>query len=157
MAIRMVAASAANFNAMPRPATVLVGGDRKPWPWRSSRRSLGQDTTGEVLGIDRGGGIGTKGGGTGEIDFLSTDYYPDKYFVGYLCESWDIKNPTTYVFHLRQGVKFHDGSDFNAEACAWNMNEQIAGKAAQFALWDSVKVIDNYTILLKLKNGRTTF
>src|SRR5262245_42709645 len=32
-----------------------------------------------------------------------------------LAERWDAPNPTTYVFHLRPGVKFHDGGEFTAE------------------------------------------
>ena len=32
-----------------------------------------------------------------------------------LAESWDIPDPQTYVFHLRQGVKFHNGDELTAE------------------------------------------
>lgn len=32
-----------------------------------------------------------------------------------LAESWEFASPTELVVHLRQGVKFHDGSDFDSE------------------------------------------
>jgi ABC-type transport system substrate-binding protein len=32
-----------------------------------------------------------------------------------LAESWKQTGPTTWVFNLRKGVKFHDGSDFTAD------------------------------------------
>lgn len=38
-----------------------------------------------------------------------------------LAEKWEVSpDGLTYTFSLRQGVKFHDGTDFNAEAVVWN-------------------------------------
>ena len=38
-----------------------------------------------------------------------------------LAESWEVlENSKVYVFHLRKGVKFHDGTDFDAEVVRWN-------------------------------------
>jgi ABC-type transport system substrate-binding protein len=41
-----------------------------------------------------------------------------------LAESWeqDKTDMSKWIFHLRHGVKFHDGSDFNADAVIWNFD-----------------------------------
>ena len=39
-----------------------------------------------------------------------------------LATKWEQTNPTTWRFTLRQGVKFHDGSPFNAETAAEALN-----------------------------------
>ena len=39
-----------------------------------------------------------------------------------LATKWEQTNPTTWRFTLRQGVKFHDGSPFNAESAAEALN-----------------------------------
>ncbi|MFN4087858.1 MAG: ABC transporter substrate-binding protein [Alphaproteobacteria bacterium] len=50
-----------------------------------------------------------------------------------LAESWeqDPNEPTRWTFKLRQGVKFHDGSDFDADAAIWNLERFYDPKAPQ--------------------------
>jgi peptide/nickel transport system substrate-binding protein len=38
-----------------------------------------------------------------------------------LATSWELKDPKTITMKLRPNVKFHDGSDFNAEVAKWNL------------------------------------
>ena len=43
-----------------------------------------------------------------------------------LAESWDISDDgKVYTFQLRKGVKFHDGTDFNAEAVKFNFDRML--------------------------------
>jgi ABC-type transport system substrate-binding protein len=51
-----------------------------------------------------------------------------------LATSWavDAKDKTKWIFKLRPGVKFHDGSDFNADAVVWNVQKVLDDKAPQF-------------------------
>lgn len=69
----------------------------------------------------------------------------------WLAESYEVADDYTSVtFSLRKGVKFHDGSEFNAEVAKWNLDNTI--KAKKRPEWASVDVIDNYTIRVNLKN-----
>jgi peptide/nickel transport system substrate-binding protein len=43
-------------------------------------------------------------------------------FVPELATSWERTDPKTWRFELRHGVKFHDGSPFDAEAAAFALN-----------------------------------
>ncbi|TCH98989.1 4-phytase [Roseococcus sp. SYP-B2431] len=51
-----------------------------------------------------------------------------------LAESWrqDPADPQTWLFTLRQGVKFHDGSDFNADAVIWNLDRYFNNQSPQY-------------------------
>ncbi|MCL4459045.1 MAG: ABC transporter substrate-binding protein [Chloroflexi bacterium] len=69
-----------------------------------------------------------------------------------LAESWKLSaDGTTYTFHLRRGVKFQDGTPFNAAAVEFSLNRVIKGEGvfpAKIALsfLSGVKVIDDYTV-----------
>jgi peptide/nickel transport system substrate-binding protein len=72
-----------------------------------------------------------------------------------LAESWAQPDPKTLVFKLRRGVKFHDGTDFNAEAAKFNFermkNEPKSVRKGEVANIDTVEVVDSHTIKVNLK------
>lgn len=92
---------------------------------------------------------------------------PDKptSLVPALAESWEVSKtePTKWTFKLRKGVKFHDGSDFNADAVVFNIDRLFDEKAPQYSArmvsltnfrlpsYKSVKKIDDYTIEFETK------
>jgi len=51
-----------------------------------------------------------------------------------LAEKWeqDPADSKTWIFHLRHGVKFHDGTDFNADAVIWNLDRYFNSESPQF-------------------------
>jgi peptide/nickel transport system substrate-binding protein len=51
-----------------------------------------------------------------------------------LAEKWeqDPADNKTWIFHLRHGVKFHDGTNFNADAVIWNLDRYFNSTSPQF-------------------------
>jgi peptide/nickel transport system substrate-binding protein len=64
-----------------------------------------------------------------------------------LAKSWDFDYTNkTLTFNLEHGVKFHDGTDFNAPVVKWNIQNLIDSKRlSNAALVDSLEVVDTYT------------
>jgi peptide/nickel transport system substrate-binding protein len=56
-----------------------------------------------------------------------------------------------YIFKLRKGVKFHDGTDFNAQAAKWNHDMWVQAGRGLGAAVSSIEVIDDYTLKYNLK------
>lgn len=98
-------------------------------------------------------------------------------YVGDLAESWDIsEDGTVYTFHLREGVKWHDGEDFNAEDVVFTLTalahpnynggndgrvisivgarEYQAGEADSVS---GIKMLDDYTVEVTLESPNAAF
>jgi peptide/nickel transport system substrate-binding protein len=75
----------------------------------------------------------------------------------WLAESYQVADDLTSVtFNLRKNVKFHDGTDFNAEAAKWNLDNQITAMSSYSMYWESVDIIDDYTIKVNFKMWTNT-
>jgi peptide/nickel transport system substrate-binding protein len=84
------------------------------------------------------------------------DLDADANLIPRLAESWEQPDETTYVLHLRQGIKFHDGTPFDAEVVKFNLERMLNPEtqnvwASELAQLDSVEVLDTNTVQLKTK------
>lgn len=79
-----------------------------------------------------------------------------------LATSWETDTGKVWTFKLREGVSFHDGSDFTAEDVKFTLERtQDPGlghlKKADFEVMESVRVVDDHTLEVTLKEPRPTF
>ena len=99
-----------------------------------------------------------------EFDFVILD--PPTHTIGSLAESWSQPDPVTYVFNVRQGVRWHDKAPMNArlltaEDIAFNYH-RILGLGSGFTegseyagYWggievESITATDSATVVIKL-------
>jgi peptide/nickel transport system substrate-binding protein len=72
-----------------------------------------------------------------------------------LAESWQTPDPQTVIFKLRSGVKFHDGTEFNADAVRINFdrmaNNPKSVRKGEVANITSTEVVDPLTLKVNLK------
>ncbi|MFH2014711.1 MAG: ABC transporter substrate-binding protein [Pseudomonadota bacterium] len=80
-----------------------------------------------------------------------------------LAESWTIsEDGKVYTFKLHTGVKFHDGSEFNADDVKFSLDRARAenstnAQKALFAQIDTVEVVDPATVKVTLKQPQGAF
>ncbi|KAB2334656.1 ABC transporter substrate-binding protein [Cytobacillus depressus] len=89
-----------------------------------------------------------------------------------LAEEWEVSDDNlTYTFKLRQGVKFHDGTDFNADAVVFNFERWMNGNEEKFPYYTmfggfkgdeghvikEVKALDEHTVQFILNRPQAPF
>ncbi|MGH7825738.1 MAG: ABC transporter substrate-binding protein [Candidatus Binatia bacterium] len=83
-----------------------------------------------------------------EVDYVKLDY------AGVLAESWQFQG-TKWVFHLKKGVRFHDGSPFTARDVVHSIQRIKADKKSmqKSGLKDitEVKAQDDHTVVMTTK------
>lgn len=66
-----------------------------------------------------------------------------------LAERWEIVEPNRWRFHLREGVKFHNGNDFNAEDVAFSVDRvhsEGSDLSTRVPADVKVEIVDDYTV-----------
>jgi len=79
-------------------------------------------------------------------------------FTPALAERWDHPDPLTFVFHLRSGVRFHDGRTLTARDVQWTINSMRDGtvpspKANAYAAINQIVTPDPMTVILHLTHA----
>lgn len=83
-----------------------------------------------------------------------------------LAKSWEVSpDGLTYTFKLQEGVKFHDGTDFDANAVKVNIDRQLPPQVTEDMAYASfvygsvkdVQVVDKNTVKVNLKAPSTPF
>ena len=75
----------------------------------------------------------------------------------WLATSWEQPDASTWVFHLHDGVRFHDGRPLEAEDVAYTIRSLIDGslasaKGGSFIAVDKVEVRDRLTVVVHTKH-----
>ena len=82
-------------------------------------------------------------------------------FTPALAERWEQPNPLTLVFHLRSGVRFHDGRALTARDVMWTIESMlnpgraggvISPRAATYNAIDTMDAPDDRTVAMHLKH-----
>lgn len=89
---------------------------------------------------------------------------PDHTIKPWLATEWEVsEDGLSYTFKLREDVKFHDGTPFNAEAVKYNFDRildpatKASNAAALLQPYQSSEVLDEYTVKLNLATPSRAF
>ncbi len=98
-----------------------------------------------------------------ELDFRPFDDWRTHFRVApTLAEKWEMTNPTTYLFQIRRGVRWHDGTPFTARDAAWFFEYSREPKneaGGRRALEDvrEIRAPDDYTLQMTTKSPQVNF
>ncbi|MBW1983676.1 MAG: ABC transporter substrate-binding protein [Deltaproteobacteria bacterium] len=82
--------------------------------------------------------------------------------IPWLAKSWKYTSPLTVTIKLKKGIRFHDGSPFNAKSVKYQFDWiKDPANGAWSRAWikpiKSVQVVDNYTVRFHLKQTWSSF
>jgi len=77
---------------------------------------------------------------------------------GDLAESWENPDKTTWIFHLREGVMFHNGEEFTAQDAKFTIERLLDPETGAPGAWllkevSSIEVMDKYTLKVITKKA----
>lgn len=96
------------------------------------------------------------------INNALTKVTPESTYAGDLALDWEVSSDAlTYIFHLREGVTFHDGSDFTAEDVVFTYNtvkeNQGGNDSVDLSRMASVEATDDHTVVFTLTEPYSSF
>ena len=105
-----------------------------------------------------------------KVNDLGNEFLADDHFAPALAEGWEQPDSTTFIFHIRQGVRWHNkaplnGREFTAQDVEYNYH-RLTGTGSGFSEpparsqglpqleYESIRATDKYTVVIKLKTPR---
>ena len=105
-----------------------------------------------------------------KVNDLVNEFLADDHYAPALAEGWEQPDPTTYIFHIRKGVRWHkkaplNGREFTAQDVEYNFH-RTTGTGSGFSEppgvsqglpqleYESIRATDKYTVVVKLKKPR---
>ena len=78
-----------------------------------------------------------------------------------LAERWEQRSPVEFVFHLRRGVRFHDGKEMDAEDVKYTYDRvrdpKVSPGANDLTFVKQIDAVDKYTVRFLLAGPAATF
>ena len=141
----------------------------KSMPENTDQMALGRWAAEYLNGVLEKPAIGNWGISRDQCEGLTLSWAPPQCLTGALAESWEMPDDKTVIFHIRQGVHWHDkppmnGREFTADDMAFNFH-RITGTGSGFTepsghtthlnaiplKFESIQATDRYTVVFKLK------
>ncbi len=141
----LMATSCRNSQA-PRPGTVTLAVEAGPFPSLDPR--IGTSSEAERIGQLIFNSLVRRG--------KRFEILPD------LAWSWELLEPNIYRFHLRQGVRFHNGRELTSRDVQYTFSSILDGslssaKASTYRIIERIETPDPYCVVFRLKEPNASF
>ena len=133
------------------PSTPVPAASPTPQPQKGGTLVIGMGTDISKWDIHNCSGMQNLGIQRLVTELLTDHNWQTGQLEPWLAESWESSpDATVWTIHLRKGVKFHDGTPFNAEAVKYNIERllKIGLAKGSYDMIKSVEVKDEYTVII---------